>query len=89
VLAVRGQDSSGRFIVNELVIPGRITIYPMEGECWQSADKNPPDGNKSRIPYSEGSLPQKHNFLKFKHENVIKMKNKPDPALLRPSNLSN
>jgi hypothetical protein len=28
-------------------------------------------------------------FLKFKHENVIKMKNKPYPALLRPSNLSN
>jgi hypothetical protein len=28
-------------------------------------------------------------FLKFNHENVIKMKNKPDPALLRPSNLSN
>jgi hypothetical protein len=24
-----------------------------------------------------------------KHENVIKMKNKPDPALWRPSNLSN
>jgi hypothetical protein len=51
--------------------------------------KNPPDGNMSRIPYLEGSLPRKHNFLKFKHENVIKMKNKPDPALLRPSNLSN
>jgi hypothetical protein len=45
--------------------------------------------NKSRIPYSEGSLPGQHNFLKFKHENIIKMKNKPDPALLRPSNLSN
>jgi hypothetical protein len=30
-LAVRGQDSSGRFLVNKLVIPGRITIYPMEG----------------------------------------------------------
>jgi hypothetical protein len=28
-------------------------------------------------------------FFKFKHENVIKMKNKPDPALLQPSNLSN
>jgi hypothetical protein len=26
---------------------------------------------------------------KIKHENVIKMKNKPYPALLRPSNLSN
>jgi hypothetical protein len=28
-------------------------------------------------------------FLKFVHENVSKMKNKPDPALLRTSNLSN
>jgi hypothetical protein len=28
-------------------------------------------------------------FFKIKNENVIKMKNKPDPALLRPSNLSN
>jgi hypothetical protein len=28
-------------------------------------------------------------IIKFKHENVIKMKNKPDPALLRPTNLSN
>jgi hypothetical protein len=121
VLAVRGRDSTGGFLVNKLVIPSRITIYPMEGECWQSADKilpvdsssmswlfpaeslffpgrasvgsprtkNSPDDNKSRIPYSERSLPHKHNFLKFKHENIIKMKNKPDPALLRPSNLSN
>jgi hypothetical protein len=37
----------------------------------------------------KGSLTRKHNFLKLKHENVIKMKNKPYPALLRPSNLSN
>jgi hypothetical protein len=29
-----------------------------------------------------------HNFLKLKHENVIKRKNKPYPALLPPSNLS-
>jgi hypothetical protein len=51
--------------------------------------KNHPDGYNSRIPYSEESLPPKHNFLKLQHKNVIKMKNKPDPALLRPSNLSN
>jgi hypothetical protein len=121
VLAVRGRNSYSGFHVYELVIPCGITIYPVEGECWHSADKillvdsssmscefpaeslfipsrasvgspwtkNAPDGNKSRIPYSEGSLLRKHNFLKFKHENVIKMKNKPDPALLRPLNLSN
>jgi hypothetical protein len=29
------------------------------------------------------------NFLKFKHENVIKMKNKHDPAILGPSNRTN
>jgi hypothetical protein len=117
----RKTHSYGGFHVYELVIPGRFTIYPVEGECWQSADeilpvdssslswwfpaeslfllwrasvgsprsKNPLDGNNSRIPYSEGSLPRKHNFLKLKHENVIKMKNKPHLALLWPSNLSN
>jgi hypothetical protein len=72
VLAVCGQDSSGRLLVNELVIPGRITIYATEGECWQSADKNPQDGNKSMIPYSEGSLPHKHNFLNLKIETSLK-----------------
>jgi hypothetical protein len=95
VLAVRGRNSSGAFLVFELVIPGRITIYPVECKCWQSADeillvhsspmswlfpaeslfilwrasvgsprtKNLLDGNNSRIPYSEGSLPHKHNFF--------------------------
>jgi hypothetical protein len=38
-LAVRGQNSSGGFLVYELVIPGRITISPVEGECWQSVDE--------------------------------------------------
>jgi hypothetical protein len=74
VLAVHGRNSSGAFLIYELVIPARITIYPVEGECWQSADKNLPVGNNSRIPSSEGSLPHKHNFFKIKHENVIKMK---------------
>jgi hypothetical protein len=52
----------------------------------KSHSKSPPDGINSRIPYSEGYLPPKHNFLKFKHENVIKMKNKRDPALSYLSN---
>jgi hypothetical protein len=51
--------------------------------------KNLPISNNSRIINSKGSLPHNTNFLKFKHENVIKMKNKPDPALCGPSNLSN
>jgi hypothetical protein len=85
VLAVRGRDSPRGFLVYELEISGRITIYSVGSPRM----KNPPDGNNSRIPYSEKFLPHKQNFLKFKHENVIKMKNKPDPAILRPSNLSN
>jgi hypothetical protein len=51
--------------------------------------KNPPYDNNSRIPYFEGSLPTEANFFIFKYKNVIKMKNKPDPALLRTSYLSN
>jgi hypothetical protein len=39
VLAVRGRNSLGGILVNELVIPGRITIYPVEGECLQSAEE--------------------------------------------------
>jgi hypothetical protein len=83
VLAVRGRDSSGGFLVYELVIPCGVQLF------GSPRTKNPTDGKKSRINYSEGSLPHMHNFLKIKHENVIKMKNKPYPALLQPSNLSN
>jgi hypothetical protein len=43
----------------------------VRGECWQSAEKNPPDGNKSRIPYYEGSLQPKKIFQTFKLENLI------------------
>jgi hypothetical protein len=39
VLAVRGRDSSCGFHVYELVIPGRFTIYPVDGECWQPVDE--------------------------------------------------
>jgi hypothetical protein len=38
-LAVCGRNSYGGFHIYELVIPGGITIYPVEGECWQSADE--------------------------------------------------
>jgi hypothetical protein len=31
--------SYGGFHVYELVITGRITIYPLEGDCWQSVDE--------------------------------------------------
>jgi hypothetical protein len=39
VLAVRRQNSSGGFLIYELVIPGGITIYPVESECCQSANE--------------------------------------------------
>jgi hypothetical protein len=39
VLVVRGRNSLGGFLVFELVIPGRITFSPVEGECLQSADE--------------------------------------------------
>jgi hypothetical protein len=89
VLAVHGRNSSDGFFIYEQVVPSRITIYPWRASVGSLRMKNPPDGNKFRIPYLEGSLPHKHNFFKFKHENIIKMINKPDPALLQPSNLSN
>jgi hypothetical protein len=81
--------------IPELVIPGRITIYPIfTADChnrgkWASVGiswtNNLPNGNNSRIPYSEGQS----IFFKFKFKNVDKMKNKPDPALLQTSSLSN
>jgi hypothetical protein len=51
--------------------------------------KNRPDGNSSRIGNSKGSLPLMLVFLKFNYENVFKIKNKPNPALLGTSYLSN
>jgi hypothetical protein len=89
VLTVHGRNSYGGFQVYELVIPAESLFIPWRASVGRPRTKNPLDGKKSRIPYSEGSLSRKHNILKFKHENVIKMKNKPDPALLQPLNLSN
>jgi hypothetical protein len=72
VLAVSGRNSSGGFLVfaESLFLPWRASVGSPQ-------TKNPTDGNNSRIPYWQGSLPRKHNFLKLKHENVIKMKYKP------------
>jgi hypothetical protein len=53
------------------------------GQFWQFAVKNPLDGNNSKIPNSERSLPLKNTFKKCKIGNVTKMKNKPDPAKSR------
>jgi hypothetical protein len=36
--------------------------------------KNPPYGNKSRIPYSEGSLPRKKNSWSVKYATLLKEK---------------
>jgi hypothetical protein len=64
VLEVLGRNSSDGFLVYELVIPGRITIklIPWRASVGSLRTKNPPDGNKLRIPYSKGSLPHKDNF---------------------------
>jgi hypothetical protein len=59
VLAVRGRNSSGGFLVDELVIPGRIT----RASVGIPGMKNPPDGNKSMITYYEGFLPPMNFFL--------------------------
>jgi hypothetical protein len=89
VLAVRGQDSLVDSSSMSCQFPAESLFIPWRASVGSPRTKNPTDYNKSRIPYLEGSLPHEHNVLKFKHENVIKMKNKPDPALLRPPNLSN
>jgi hypothetical protein len=79
--------SSGGIFVPELVIPGgnpiltpfpeELLFIPWRASVGSPLMKNPPDGKKFKIPYYEGSLPHKKIFLKFKLENVIKMKNKP------------
>jgi hypothetical protein len=51
--------------------------------------KNLPGGNSSMFSNCKCSLPQKKFCLRFNHENVIKIKNKPDPALLRTLYLCN
>jgi hypothetical protein len=70
-------------------IPGRITLYPMEGEFGKSRMKNPADGNISWIPNSEVSLSPKQIKKKFKIENFITIIDKFGPVLLRTSYLSN
>jgi hypothetical protein len=87
----------GESELNRVADPGRITIYSISWGRLCMADfanvgisrtKNPPDGNNYRIPYSVGFL-LKQIFSRFKYEKVIKVKNKPDRALLQASYLSN
>jgi hypothetical protein len=75
VLAVPRQNASGGFLVYELVIPGRIIIYPVEGKCWQSEDDK-----ILRMVTSQEFLTMKNLycirniFSNLKIENVIKIK---------------
>jgi hypothetical protein len=46
------------------------------------------NGNKSWISSSESYILTILTFLKFKHKDLFKIKNKPDPALQRTSFLS-
>jgi hypothetical protein len=48
-------------VLRMVTIPGFFTLVLCE--CWRTAFQSPLDGNNSRIPYSEGSLPHKHNFF--------------------------
>jgi hypothetical protein len=85
-------------------IPPGITDFWMRNppEEWNSAEitgswtwiqtgkiKNLPIGNNSWNINSKGSVPRKTNFLKFKYEIFIKMKNNSYPDLLQTSYLSN
>jgi hypothetical protein len=45
--------------------------------------KNPQNGKDHRINKLKCSLPRRKTFLTFEYENVHKMINKPDPAMLR------
>jgi hypothetical protein len=40
------------------------------------------------VPNSKRSLPPKSHFKRFKNENVLKIENKLDPALLQTSHMS-
>jgi hypothetical protein len=73
-----------------VVIPGSITIFPVEGELLAHRRRK-----VLRMVTILGFLTLKDlyrqsTFLKkFKNENIIKMKNKPDPAILQTSFPSN
>jgi hypothetical protein len=52
-------------------------------------DQNPQSSNNFRISKFKSYILQRSTFLKLKYENVIKRKNKPDPALVGGSYLFN
>jgi hypothetical protein len=67
-------------------------ILPIDGGYWATprVTKNPSDGNDPRISKLKRLFTMKANFIfSFEYENVLGMKNKHDPALLRTSHLSN
>jgi hypothetical protein len=55
ILPVDSSSMSWLFLAELLFIPWRASV-------GSPRKKNPPDGNKSRIPYYEGSLPPKKIF---------------------------
>jgi hypothetical protein len=78
-------DSSGESPAQRHVILPRKGIQPGISSSFALIQSgkikkrgNPPNGGNFRISSSKFSLP---TFIKFKYENPIKMKNKPDPAL--------
>jgi hypothetical protein len=72
-----------------VILPGFTSSWKLIQTARSKCAKNPQavtiSGSASSNPiYCEGQL-----FKKFKYENVIKMKNKPDPALVGGSYLFN
>jgi hypothetical protein len=75
--------------VHELVIPGRTTIIPFLPRTTTAVAPSVGSCGKKnlRIITVPGFLNQKDlyrrsKYKNFKYDNVIKMKNKPDPSLL-------
>jgi hypothetical protein len=80
VIPGRNNHSPGGFLVHEVVIPWQKTHLSRVGRVL--ANRIP---NVLRVVTIPGFITRKDlyreaYFLNFKHENVIKMKNKPDPT---------
>jgi hypothetical protein len=63
-----------------VVIPSRITISPVEWECWQSTDEKSPEWYQVQDSLLFRTFTTEEFKKKFKLENVINMKNKHYPA---------
>jgi hypothetical protein len=58
---------------------------PVRSKCTE----NPSNGNNSKISSFKSYILTRPTLKKFKYEDLLEIKNKPDPALLGTSYLSN